>query len=142
MTDDDAKEWVTVKVPKADREASKDARPDDASHGDCLVAGAKALAGGDEREEDTQEKVVAEIREKLGLDGDVDIPSIVAEDAAVVDGEVDFEPFYDAEEIADAVADELDTDAMQLDAADIIGRIEDLENSLPRKVAEELGSGR
>jgi len=47
-TDDssDAKEFVTVKVPRADRKAAKRIRPDgsDITHGDCLVAGAKALA--------------------------------------------------------------------------------------------------
>lgn len=42
---DDATEWVTVKVPAADRDAAKDARPTGATHGDCLVAGARALAG-------------------------------------------------------------------------------------------------
>jgi hypothetical protein len=45
----------------------------------------------------------------------------------------------DTAEIADAVADRLGTGSdVQLDTADIIGRIEDLENTLPRKVASEL----
>lgn len=37
-------DWVTVRVPEPDRDEAKDIRPDDATHGDCLVAGAKALA--------------------------------------------------------------------------------------------------
>jgi len=32
--------WVTIRVPESDREDAKAARPDDATHGDCLVAGA------------------------------------------------------------------------------------------------------
>lgn len=44
---DDTKEWVTVKVPKRDREDAKAARPDSATFGDCLVAGAKLLSGGE-----------------------------------------------------------------------------------------------
>jgi len=39
--------WVTIRVPESDRDEAKDVRPDDATHGDCLVAGAKALAGQD-----------------------------------------------------------------------------------------------
>lgn len=37
-------EWVTVKVPEADREMAKETRPDGATYGDCLVAGAQELA--------------------------------------------------------------------------------------------------
>lgn len=40
---DDAKEWVTVKVPKADKEQADDYRPEDSTFGDCLVAGAERL---------------------------------------------------------------------------------------------------
>lgn len=35
--------WVTVKVPEADRERAKEYRPDGATYGDCLVAGAERL---------------------------------------------------------------------------------------------------
>ena len=36
--------WVTIRVPEANRDDAKDIRPDNATHGDCLVAGAKILA--------------------------------------------------------------------------------------------------
>jgi hypothetical protein len=39
----DAKEWVTIRVPEADRDAAKNRRPEEATHGDCLVAGAEQL---------------------------------------------------------------------------------------------------
>jgi len=39
----ESKEWVTIRVPEADRDDAKDIRPADATHGDCLVAGARAL---------------------------------------------------------------------------------------------------
>jgi len=39
-------EWVTIRVPEPNRDDAKDIRPNDATHGDCLVAGAKALADG------------------------------------------------------------------------------------------------
>ena len=43
MTDwDDPK---TIRVPERQWSESKKTRPDDATHGDCLVAGAKALNG-------------------------------------------------------------------------------------------------
>ena len=35
--------WVTIRVPEPDRDAAKEMRPDDATHGDCLVAGSQAL---------------------------------------------------------------------------------------------------
>jgi hypothetical protein len=40
-------EWVTVKVPASDRDECKEIRPDSATFGDCLVAGAKLLSGGE-----------------------------------------------------------------------------------------------
>jgi len=40
-------EWVTIRVPEHNRDDAKEIRPDDATHGDCLVAGAKALANGE-----------------------------------------------------------------------------------------------
>jgi len=44
----DATEWVTIRVPEPDRDDAKDIRPDDATYGDCLLAGAKALADGED----------------------------------------------------------------------------------------------
>lgn len=44
MSENEPTEWVTVKVPKADREQANVYKPDSATWGDCLVAGAKALA--------------------------------------------------------------------------------------------------
>ena len=44
MTDSGAKEWVTLRVPKADRETCKEYRPDGKTYADCLVAGTQALA--------------------------------------------------------------------------------------------------
>lgn len=44
---DGTTEWVTVRVPAEDRERAKAERPDGATHGDCLVAGAEALADRD-----------------------------------------------------------------------------------------------
>lgn len=39
----DGKEWVTVKTPKEDRDKASDYKPDGATWGDCLVAGAERL---------------------------------------------------------------------------------------------------
>ena len=46
MPDDGAKEWVTVKVPKADKQQADEYRPEGSTFGDCLVAGAERLADG------------------------------------------------------------------------------------------------
>ena len=35
--------WVTIRVPETDRDAAKEMRPDNATHGDCLVAGSQVL---------------------------------------------------------------------------------------------------
>lgn len=43
MSDDGAKEWVTVKVPKADKQQADEYRPEGSTFGDCLVAGAERL---------------------------------------------------------------------------------------------------
>lgn len=40
---DDATEWVTVKVPREDKEKAKEYRPEGATFGDCLRAGAERL---------------------------------------------------------------------------------------------------
>lgn len=40
----DGKDWVTIKVPEEDRDKAKDYRPEGATHGDCLVAGAERLS--------------------------------------------------------------------------------------------------
>jgi hypothetical protein len=46
MGRDGAKQWVTVKVPREDKEQADDYRPDESTFGDCLVAGAERLADG------------------------------------------------------------------------------------------------
>jgi len=62
--------WVTIRVPESDREDAKAARPDDATHGDCLVAGAKALAGDDgESIAETAVDVTPEIDDDAVADG-------------------------------------------------------------------------
>lgn len=43
MTDDEPTEWVTVKVPREDKEKAKEYRPEGATFGDCLRAGAERL---------------------------------------------------------------------------------------------------
>jgi hypothetical protein len=45
MSDGDAKEWVTVKVPREDKAKADDYRPEGSTFGDCLVAGADRLNG-------------------------------------------------------------------------------------------------
>lgn len=45
----------------------------------------------------------------------------------------------DAQAIADAVAEQIDTnDTMQADIADVLSRLDDMESQLPRKVADEF----
>lgn len=112
MTDDDAKDWVSIRVPEADRETCKEYRPDDATYGDCLVAGAERL--NEHLDSDTA---------RFG--GDVD-------DALRVAG---VPP--DAETVAEAVVAELDGDGP--DADELAAKItDDLLAQLPRRIAEEL----
>ena len=42
---DDAKNWITVKVPEQDKARADEQRPESATYGDCLRAGAEVLAG-------------------------------------------------------------------------------------------------
>jgi len=65
-------EWVTIRVPEHNRDDAKEIRPDDATHGDCLVAGAKALANGEDQlnddsstETQTHDTDTSELMDKL-----------------------------------------------------------------------------
>jgi hypothetical protein len=86
MTDGDAKEWVTVKVPREDKAQADEYRPDGSTFGDCLVAGAERLADGldsDTRrfEPDGATADVDELAEKLA--DRIDYPeSVDTEDIA------------------------------------------------------------
>ena len=97
-------EWVTIRVPEGDRDEAKDVRPDDATHGDCLVAGAKALAEGrmpDPEGRVLPEDVAAELVDELAAEAggpqvdDSDIARAVVRQ-------------FDYAELANAVADELE----------------------------------
>jgi len=109
--------WVTIRVPESDRDDAKDIRPDDATHGDCLVAGAKALAG--------QEPVYA-----IGDDEPADHLETTVEVTPELDGDA-------ANELVAELEQRLSTDVDE-PADRIINRIEDLETELTRQ-HEELG---
>jgi hypothetical protein len=82
---DDTKEWVTVKIPKAERDAAQD---DPRTYGDIMRAGLEQDTTGTQ-DLDAQE-IAATIRQELGFDGD---PENVA----------------DVDALAEAVADRIDT---------------------------------
>jgi len=64
--------WVTIRVPEANRDDAKEIRPENATHGDCLVAGAKALSGENPNADVDDLKAVAATPEDLTkLRGDI-----------------------------------------------------------------------
>jgi len=97
MSKTDTKRWVTIRVPEEDRDAAKDIRPDDATHGDCLVAGAKVLAGEAPTEANPEGRVIDESTAR----------EIVDELAHEAGG-----PEVDDEEIANAVVRQFDYAAL------------------------------
>lgn len=54
MTDSDAKEWVTIKIPKSVRD---DARPDPRTYGDIMLAGLDTDAEGDDVPEELRDQL-------------------------------------------------------------------------------------
>lgn len=62
--------WVTIRVPEDDRDDAKEIRPDDATHGDCLVAGAKALAGVDDSPKVDMDGLIDELKNELSMAAD------------------------------------------------------------------------
>jgi len=71
----DAKEWVTIRVPRADRDTAKDRRPEDATHGDCLVAGAERL----NEHLDSEPDITATVRPEVDEDALEDIETRINE---------------------------------------------------------------
>jgi ABC-type phosphate transport system ATPase subunit len=95
MSDDGAKEWVTVKVPREDKVTADEYRPDESTFGDCLVAGAERL------------------NDHLDSDPPVGVDHPDPEEYAreVVDAvavEADGHGRVDSDDLADAVARKLD----------------------------------
>lgn len=113
MTDEKT-EWVTLKVPKADRDKANNYRPDGSTYGDCLVAGAERL--NDHLESDPP----------AGADADI---------TATVTPTLD-------DEAVDELVDELQSRLSEADpAADQLNTIEQRTGRIER-IVEELGGGR
>jgi hypothetical protein len=140
MTDDSdgAKEWVTVKVPKADKEQADEYRPDGSTFGNCLVAGAERL--NDDLDSDTARfvdddaDITATVRPTVDEDALDDLTDEVEQRMADAVGE-GVSP--DAEAVAELLAERIDYPDAQT-AETIAARLDDLESTLPRRVAEEL----
>jgi len=77
-------EWVTVKVPESDRDECKEIRPDSATFGDCIVAGAKSLSDGDVilPNQTDAEDIADEIVGRIDMTAD---PGTVMSDSDVAD---------------------------------------------------------
>jgi ABC-type phosphate transport system ATPase subunit len=105
MTDDGAKEWVTVKVPREDKEKADEYRPDGSTFGDCLVAGAERL--NDHLDSDPP----------VGADYP-DPEEYAREVVDAVAAEADGQGRVDSDDLADAVA-------RRLDYAELANRVAD-----------------
>lgn len=108
MTDDGPKEWVTVKVPVADKERADDYRPDESTYGACLVAGAERL--NDALDSDTR----AYLDGTEGIDVDA-LADELAKRSANADGTIDTDALaseiarrIDYTALANKTADELE----------------------------------
>lgn len=111
---DDSKEWVTIKVPSDVRD---DARDDPRTYGQVMRAGLEnePFADGD----------VGDLRPFGG-----EVPDLSGELEATK------EDINELKDMIDSLA--FDGGVLDGEAEEIMGRLDDLEARLPRKVAEEL----
>ena len=131
---DDTTNWVTIKVPEADRAQAREYAPDDATYADCLVAGAERL--NDDLDSDTARfadgnaDITATVRPTIDEDALDDLTDEVEERMAdaVADGATP-NANLDAEAVADLLTERIDYPERQ-DVARIEGRIDDLETEM------------
>lgn len=104
MTDGGPTTWKTVKVPEGDKERADDYRPDGATWGDCLVAGAERL--NDSLDSDT----------RAYLDGTegVDVDAL----ASALTDEISVEQGVEADALARRVAAQIDHAELAKQVAD------------------------
>lgn len=99
MSDDDAKEWVTIKIPATVRDKARD---DPRTYGEVMQAGLKNEATLRFESDNHPKNVIEELKNELSMLND---PAVGLDDEGV---------------------------------ERVLGRLDDLEAQLPRKIAEEL----